>query len=457
MIKNSLILLLFIASLAQAAQPVVGTVAQKVGLTASVEYADVKLDQGLKPKVVILLDSSGSMGQLLDKEKSKMFYSKKLFGAYLQDQWREKAAVGLLVYGGRKKMDCKDFYMAVPFGEQSLSKIDSIVKNLGPTGMTPIAASLEMAIDQLKDYPGPKRIMIFTDGEETCHGDPCKVLEKAIQDKVFDLEMYVTGIGMDENSKDLDHLKCLGKTFGAPSPQALASALGDISNEISKSSKSEDGRKNLFVSCPDPMAQVNLYKLENGQRKLVRAFTAAWGIKIPPGDYSAEVQIDPPFIFEKFTVPPKKQVTLKVEGKGVLAVSFFEQLLDVEILNKDKKVVQTSTSDAPIILPSGKYDVRVSGPPFYERYESKFQINPGGKHEIKIDGVGAIQVDYPSNVGIHVYNSSDKVIGNYLTNFPFVLKQGNYRFYVSEKCNIESIEVKNDHAIKHINCSAAKK
>ena len=166
--------------------------------------------------------------------------------------------------------------------------------------------------------------------------------------------------------------------------------------------------------------------------------------------------LEPPYIFNSFKIPPNKRVTLKIEGKGSITVPFFDNLLDVEILNKDKKVIQAFTSDETRILKTGKYDVRVIGPPFYEKYESKFLITPGGKHEIKIDGVGVIQIDYPTTVGIHIYNSSDKLIGNYVTNFPFVMKQGSYRFYVSEKCNLESVEVKSEKSIKHVNCSIAK-
>lgn len=424
----------------------------------SIEYADIDLDKALPPKVVILLDSSGSMGQLMDKSKSKMFYAKKLFGTYLADQWREKANVGLLVYGGRRKKDCEDFYMAVPMGEKSLPKIDNAVKALSPTGMTPISKSLEMAIDQLKNYPGPKRVMIFTDGEETCGGDSCKILEKAIQEKIFDLEMFVTGIGMKENSKDLDKLRCLGKVFGAPDPDSLNKALNDINNQINNKSKSGRTRgPNLFVQCPNPTASVQVYKLVNGQRVPVGAFVANQGTTLDPGEYSVDVMLEPIFRFSKVIIPPKRKVTLKVTGTGMLEVKFFDSMLEVELLNRDKKVVRSFLSDEQHVIPSGVYDVRIFGEPFYEYVEKNFKINPGGKHEIKIDGVGVVQVDYPTTVGMHVYNGSDNDIGNYVTNFPFVLKTGAYRFYVNDQCNIEGISVRNDHFLQRLGCPEKKK
>ena len=424
-------------------------------MMGEVEFSDEKLDQGLKPKVVILLDSSGSMGQVLDKKKSKMFYAKKLFGNYLQDQWREKADVGMLVYGSRKKQDCSDYYMAIPIGERNLTKIDSAVKKLSPTGMTPIASSLELAIEQLKGYPGPKRVMIFTDGEETCGGDSCKILEKAIQEKVLDLEMFVTGIGLKEKSKDLDKLRCLGKVFGAPDSNSLAQALDDINNDINGGGKSSGGKKagnNLYVDSPDPKAEVKVYKLENGTRTYLRSFFGPYGVKLPPGLYSAEVMINPMYTFKEFKIPAHKTVHLKVSGVGYLQVNFFNHLLDVEVLNRDKKVVNSFESDTLTPIKSGVYDIRIYGDPFFEHYEKNFKIVPGGKNEIPVESAGVVQVDYPKTVGIHVFDGNEKELGNYLTNFPFVLKTGTYRFFVSAACNIEGITVRKEKTLQRLRC-----
>lgn len=428
-------------------------------MLGTIEFADEKLDQGLKPRVIILLDSSGSMGQILDKKKSKMYYAKKLFGSYLADQWREKADVGMITYGSRRKQDCSDYFFAVPVGERSLTKIDSAVKKLSPTGMTPIADSLKLAIEQLKSYPGPKRVMIFTDGEETCGGDSCEILEKAIKERIFDLEMFVTGIGLKEKSKDLDKLRCLGKTFGAPDSKSLENALGQINEAINQ--KGPDGKRvsgnNLSVECPQPNAKVKLFKLENGVRTFVSTFTASVGTKIPPGEYAAEVQIDPIYTFEKFKIPPKKTVKLKVVGVGYLEVKFFNNLLDVEVLNKDKKVVQSFESDQLMPVKSGEYDIRIFGDPFYEHYEKKYLVIPGKKQEIELDNLGVVQVDYPRPVGIHVFNGNDKEIGTYLSNFPFVLKGGDYRFYINEQCNIPGITVRKEKTVQRLQCLTQKK
>ncbi len=425
-------------------------------LSTSIEYSDEVLDQGLKPKVVILLDSSGSMAQPLDKQKSKMFYAKNLFSSYLRDQWREKAEVGMIAYGSRRKHDCSDYYYAIPFGERNLTKIDALVRKLAPVGMTPIADSLDLAIKGLKNYPGPKRVMIFTDGNETCGGDSCKTLEKAIQEKVFDLEMFVTGIGMDGKSKDLDKLKCLGKTFGAKTPEQLSQSLNDINNMIGKGGGSGHTGNNLYVSCPDPNADVRLFKIINGQKEYFRDFIASYGVKVPPGEYAAEVMLTPVFKFPKVIIPPKKKVTLKVEGKALLNVDFFENLLEVDVLDRNKKVVNNFLSDTPTIVKSGVYDVRITGNPYFVQYERNVKFIPGAKIEIKVTGAGVLQIDHPSVVGFHVFDGTDKDVGNYLTNFPFVLKTGTYRFFINDKCNIDGINVKFEKSLRRLSCEAFK-
>jgi len=166
---------------------------------------------------------------------------------------------------------------------------------------------------------------------------------------------------------------------------------------------------------------------------------------------------DPIYTFKSFTIPPKKKVTLRVSGKGLLNVSFFKGLLDVEILNRDKKVIQTFSSDEPTLVKSGTYDIRIVGEPFFEQTEKQFKIVPGGKHEISIDGVGIVQFSHPGNLGIHVFNGNDKEVGNYLTNYPFVLKTGSYRFFLNEECDLPGITVRNEKQIQVLQCLKKKK
>jgi hypothetical protein len=114
-------------------------------------------------------------------------------------------------------------------------------------------------------------------------------------------------------------------------------------------------------------------------------------------------------------------------------------------------------SDTPTLISSGVYDVRISGNPFFERYEKKVKIVPGGKEEIEVADAGILQIDHPTVVGFHVFDGADKDLGNYLTNYPFVLKTGTYRFFINEKCNIDGIQVKNEKSLHRLSCEAFKR
>ena len=84
------------------------------------------------------------------------------------------------------------------------------------------------------------------------------------------------------------------------------------------------------------------------------------------------------------------------------------------------------------------------------------KIIPGGKHEIKVTNAGVLQIDHPKVVGFHVYDGTEKEVGNYLTNFPFVLKTGTYRFFINDKCNIDGVNVKFEKSLRRISCEAYK-
>ncbi|MCC7440457.1 MAG: VWA domain-containing protein, partial [Bdellovibrionales bacterium] len=289
--------------------------------------------QGPPPKVQVIVDGSGSMAEMLEEDKTKMYFAKRLLSRYLIEQWKEKAEVSLRVYGARRTKDCSDDYRAVNFRARSLDEIARKVAVIEPTGKTPIAKSIKSAYDDLKTYDGPKRIVLFTDGQETCGGDPCELVKKFEESGVLDMKVYVVAIGMDPNSDEAKGLACLGDVSFADSEADMHEQLGQIQNQMSKSN-------NLFVDNPDPTASVVVYKIEaNGNRIPFKTFTAAFGTAVPPGVYAAEVKVEPPFLFRPFEVPPRRSVTLKVKGKGLIEVRFVKALASVEVLNREDKLV----------------------------------------------------------------------------------------------------------------------
>ena len=411
------------------------------------------------PKVEIIIDGSGSMGKMLGKDKSKMYYSKKLLASYLGQQWKEHALIGLRVYGSRRRRDCKDSYLAVNFHEKSLYSIETKIANMDPLGMTPIQDSLEAGIKDLKSYRGPKRLVLFTDGEETCGGDPCQLMKDVGESKLLDFKLYVVGIGFDpKGRKALKSLQCMaaagdpggeGKPQLANTPDELSDALGKISAKIFK-------HNNLFVRSPNAMATVSVFKHGSGPPpELVTSFPAGVGGHVPPGDYDVVVDLTPPYNFPTVAIPPGKRVTLDVQGQGKIMVRFSSGLMDVDLLDQHQKVVHRMKSDRVYLAKSGRYRVKIDGPPFYSKTISQFYVYPSGKHLIDIDDAGALQIGSPDTRGLYVYNSSGNLVGTYMTNVPFVVRNGSYRVYVDEKCYFPKVNV-GGRGLQHFDCPVAK-
>lgn len=396
-------------------------------------------------KIEVIVDSSGSMAQVLERNKSKLFFLKELLKEFMKFQWKEKNEIALRYYGGSPKSSCSDTKIAVGFNDKNLSKMERVIQQLEAGGRTPLHKSLQLAIDDVKSYEGPKRIVIVTDGEDTCGGDPCKTVEE-MSHKNLDIKFYVVALGLAGSSDTLKKVKCMGDLHMADSQEQLNSALSQISKKI-------QNRDNLQVISPNPSAVVHLYEVqEDGKRVLNRVFYASVNQVVPPGRYEAIVGIKPPYKFSEFIVPPKKKVTLRLEGAGKIQVNYFQSLLNAELLNKDDKPVIRFKSDVPTDAPLGKFRLRIFKDPFYEQILPEFYIYPGGEHTFDVSGVGVVRVDRNPMSAVYVYDQEDKLVNKFLTGFPIVLRSGVFTIHVDDKCSFPKQVVPNRKEINVLTC-----
>jgi Ca-activated chloride channel family protein len=88
--------------------------------------------------------------------------------------------LGLLVFGpGRKTgSECAHIDLRLRPGANTAEQIMSELKAVQPYGQTPIAASVSRAADVLDYRRRPAVIVLLTDGEETCGGNPCALADE---------------------------------------------------------------------------------------------------------------------------------------------------------------------------------------------------------------------------------------------------------------------------------------
>jgi hypothetical protein len=95
---------------------------------------------------------------------------------------------------------------------------------------TPIADSLKAVKSDLKDAGGAAAIVLVTDGEETCEGDPGKVIEE-LQAEGMQINLNIVGFAID-NVELAEQFRSWaemggGRYFAANNQEGLSDALGE--------------------------------------------------------------------------------------------------------------------------------------------------------------------------------------------------------------------------------------
>ena len=83
--------------------------------------------------------------------------------------------LGLMVYGPGPRAKCSNIDLRLKPGPNSAETIMGEVNSVVPAGETPLTAAVRGAAEELKFREKPAVVVLLTDGEETCGGDPCKL------------------------------------------------------------------------------------------------------------------------------------------------------------------------------------------------------------------------------------------------------------------------------------------
>lgn len=189
-----------------------------------------------KENILIILDSSYSMNDKINGER-KIDIAKRVINQVLS-QTPKNANIGLRIYGHKMGVlginSCRASELKVPIGQNTQTYISNVLKSIRPVGMTPISYSLQQAIDYDFAYvTGKKRIILVSDGMETCDGNPCDFAVNLVK-KGIDLK--IDAIGFDLSEKEaISQLKCTalatrGKFYSANNANELANSLNKSLN-----------------------------------------------------------------------------------------------------------------------------------------------------------------------------------------------------------------------------------
>lgn len=152
--------------------------------------------------IAVVFDSSGSMGKQIGGE-SMMKIAQEEVGKYISSL-DDNIRTSLVLYGHKwastawqKDVSCAWVELASSFSPNNKNSIVNTLNAQSPVGWTPIQKSLEIAHTEIQKYSkdGDKNIILLvSDGEETCWGNPVNTATKITSE---DTDTYIDVIGFN--------------------------------------------------------------------------------------------------------------------------------------------------------------------------------------------------------------------------------------------------------------------
>ncbi|HXB12011.1 MAG TPA: VWA domain-containing protein, partial [Bacteroidia bacterium] len=172
-------------------------------------------------RILLIFDASNSMKASYEGA-TRIDAAKKVLSRIVDSLQRIPGLeLALRIYGSEKAYppgDCNDSYLSVSFGKGNSAAIKTKVMALKPTGITPIAHSLNLAADDFPKGNATNIILLITDGIEECGGDPCDAARK-LREKGIVFKPYILGIGLSQEQSRT--FECVGDYFSVEEPNAI--------------------------------------------------------------------------------------------------------------------------------------------------------------------------------------------------------------------------------------------
>jgi len=187
-------------------------------LPGSIVYAAEK-------NIYYILDASGSMwGELHGSTKIEI--AKDLLLDRLPAWLERDVNIGLVAYGHNRRGDCRDIETVVDLQPPNETRLSEAITRISPKGKTPIAGSISLVIEKLRESEDAAQVVLISDGQESCHDNPCDAVGAL---KQLGVEFTLDVIGFDITEAERSQLECIaaeggGRYFSADSADELREA-----------------------------------------------------------------------------------------------------------------------------------------------------------------------------------------------------------------------------------------
>ncbi len=219
----------------------IGGAATPRGQAVEPSFGDAKIEKGTDVRAfVIILDCSGSMKDVIEGEgQGSKFAAAQQATIELINSIPDGRQVSLVIYGHDVRLDCQaatTVRQLTPIDAAARGELEKGIRSLQPLGKTPIALSLKLAADQLTATKELSKVILISDGLETCKGDPAAEAHAMCQKFPYLAGgVDVIGFGLKEDeSAALRQIADAGRGtyYDAQSKQELLAFVDEIGEEV---------------------------------------------------------------------------------------------------------------------------------------------------------------------------------------------------------------------------------
>ncbi|HEX3054172.1 MAG TPA: SH3 domain-containing protein [Aggregatilineaceae bacterium] len=143
---------------------------------------------------LIILDKSGSMSDPSTTGGTRLELAQDVLRQYITDMPND-SLLGLRTYG--IDGSCVETELVYPIALIDRPALISVIDSFYADGKTPIADTLSYIPSDMQGISGVKEVLLVTDGQETCGGDPVSVAS-SLDDADPDLAIHVVGFAIDD-------------------------------------------------------------------------------------------------------------------------------------------------------------------------------------------------------------------------------------------------------------------
>jgi hypothetical protein len=247
--------------------------------------------------IEIVLDVSGSMNTKLGNTtrwKTALDVLKAVV-----EELPDDMNVGLRVYGHRQSArsaeTCADTELIVPIAKLNRQRILSTASKLRPRGETPLIRSALATVNDLKAVGGGSVILI-TDGEESCKGDP-KAAAETLKASGLNLTLNIVGFTITGEATKGE----LG---------ALAGSTGG------RFYSAQDGAQLSRAVMLAALHRLPYDILDQSGKILVSGQTSELSRELPPGTYRLRIDALGQVLEESITITPNQTTSLALGVEG---------------------------------------------------------------------------------------------------------------------------------------------